>query len=340
MSEQNVAAIVVGLGVHGRGIATLISKAGMRIAGAVDPFHVGKRLSELTDQAAHDEVIIVSDLEDLAKLEEPADISIITAKVPVPKLVDIAIVGVQMGTDVLALPEDAFDMARFAPEEYARLDAAAKAAGQTFVATGSQDVLWAGLVIQMSSQLSDITEICLETQLGIDGYPEEFVTWCGIGNTDEQFNETSADAATTPSVFGAVLPVIATKLGLTVTEQSREMTPVYHDEVLYSESLGREIPVGQIVGRRDATTVRTAEGITLTAGLESTARMGNDVFTATFEGTPRTVLTHQLDPANLSVDATVINRIPDILSAPAGVIRTVDLPVPHYRHPARVPSKA
>lgn len=329
MTQQSINAIVVGLGVHGAAIATKLSDAGFALVGAADPKHAGARLADVTGSAAHADIEVRADISEVDATG--ADIAVLTAKVPVRILVDLALRAFDAGCDAITIVEDAFDLERFAPEEYARLDAAARASGKTFVATGSQDVLWAGLVVQMSSQLSELTELNIATHLGVDGYPEEFVTWCGIGNTHEQFRETAAEAGQTPSVFGAVLPVIAAKLGLTVTDEQRDLTPVLLDEPLPSQTLGRDIPAGEPVGRRDVVTIETAEGIRLTAELQTTGVMECDEFTAEFVGTPHTVLRHKLEPANVSVDAALINRIADVVTAPAGVVRTVDLPLAHYR---------
>lgn len=331
MTNSSINAVVIGLGVHGVGITTLLAQAGVNVIGASDPRSAGQQLANLTGREEHRGIEVKSAIDELP-LHERVDVAVLTPKVDVSILTNLAIELLKAGTNVVTIVEDAFDLERFAPKDYERLNAAALAANRSFVATGSQDVLWAGLVLQMSSQLQELSEINIKTHLGVDGYPEEFITWCGIGNSHEQFEQTAAEAAKTPSVFGAVLPVIASKLGLEVIEERRELLPVQLDKALPSKTLNRDIPAGKPIGRRDTVTIKTAQGITLSAELQTTAVMGHDEFTAVFEGTPRTVLTHQLDPANLSVDATLVNRIPDVITAPAGVIRTVDLPLPTYHH--------
>ncbi|MDJ1372257.1 hypothetical protein [Gulosibacter molinativorax] len=337
MTNTPISAVVVGLGVHGVGIATLLAEAGVNVVGASDPRIAGQDLADVTGREEQRGVAIQKEISELP-WSESIDIAVLTPKVSIGILTNLAIELLQHDTNVVTLVEDAFDLERFAPADYERLNAAALAAGRSFVATGSQDVLWAGLVTQLSSQQRDLKEINIQTHLGVDGYPEEFVTWCSIGNTPDQFEETAAEAATTPSVFGAVLPVIATRLGLTITDEKREITPVLLDYDLPSETLGRDIPAGQPAGRRDVVTVATDEGITLSAELQTTGVMGHDEFTAVLEGSPRATLRHEIEPAHLSVDAGLVNRIPDVVTAPAGVIRTVDLPLPTYRHVVSLPT--
>lgn len=327
---SSVTAAVIGLGVHGSAMARLLPEAGVRVVGAADPRYAEADLGEVTGAAELRGIAVAADPEDL-DWAAGVDIAILTAKVPVDVLAALAEKILRRGVDAVTIVEDAFDLERFAPEAHARIHAAALEGGASFVVTGSQDALWAGLVVQMSSQARDLRSIEIFTHLGVDGYPAEFLTWCGIGNTSEQFRETAATAAETPSVFGAVLPVIADALGLTVASEDRVLEPYTIDADLDSETFGRVIAAGDPVGRRDVVSIETDEGISLRAELVTSAVMGEDVFRARFDGTPAIELQHRLDPANLSVDAVLINRIPDVLAAPAGFIRTIDLPTPRYR---------
>lgn len=327
---RSITAIVIGLGVHGSAIARQLPGVGVRVLGAADPQHAG---ADLSDIIGAEELRGLTVVADPWEIEGNADIdlAIVTAKVPVEVLTEIAVPLLERGVNVVTLIEDAFDLERFAPDAHTQLHAAGLQGGATFVATGSQDALWAGIVIQLSSQVRDLTAIEVTTHLGVDGYPAEFLTWCGIGNTPEQFRETAAVAGQTPSVFGAILPVIADALGLTVVSEERALEPYTRDRDLESVTFGRTIAAGDPIGRRDLVTVGTAEGVSLRAELITSAVMGEDIFRANFTGTPSIELQHRIDHANLSVDAALINRIPDVLQAPAGVVRTIHLPTPHYR---------
>lgn len=326
----SITTVVVGLGVHGSAMARLLPGVGVRVLGAADPRHAGADLGDIAEAPELCGITVAADPEDL-DWHADIDLAILTAKVPVDTLASLAVPILQRGIDVVTIVEDAFDLERFAPEAHRIIHEAALAGGASFVVTGSQDALWAGLVIQMSSQARGLRGIEISTHLGVDGYPEEFLSWCGIGNTPEQFERSAAVAAETPSVFGAVLPVIADALGLTVISEDRTLEPYAIDTDLESQTLGRVIAAGDPIGRRDTVTASTAEGISLRAELITSAVMGEDAFRAHFDATPSIDLQHRLEPANLSVDAVLINRIPDVLAAPPGFIRTIDLPTPRYR---------
>ncbi|MFE7422064.1 hypothetical protein [Rhodococcus sp. NPDC057529] len=334
---QQLRVIVVGLGEHGKDIVRAVDDAGMVVAGAVDPAYAGQDLGAVTDVPGLAGRTVAGELADLPAPDGSADVILVAAKLPIAALVPLLKDSLARGADVLTIVEDAFDLHSFAPELYGDLDAAAKRAGKTVVATGVQDAAWTGLVLQATALQLQLGPIRLEQHLGVDGYPQEFVTWVGIGSTPQEFEAAATEAAKTPSVFGATLPVIARKLGLTVTGQSRRMSPYVIDTPVESITLGRTITAGEPIGRRDVVTVHTVEGIDLVAELVTSVLMDQDDFHAVLGGFPAVELTHRMTPGPPTVNASLINRIPDVLAAPAGVVSTVDLPTPFHRHGSGAP---
>lgn len=328
---SSVKAVVVGLGIHGQGIVRAAADAGIEIVGAVDPGHAGRGLGDLVGRPELPPLEVVATVADLAWDTAGADITLVAAKLDVPPLVDLVEEILGHGTDVITIVEDMFDLVTFDPERHARLDTAAVAAGRTVVATGVQDVAWTGLVVHATALLRDLTSIRIHQHLGVDGYPREFVEWVGIGLSRADFEAAADEARKSPSVLGAVLPVLARRLGLTTIEETREMAPYVIDEPLESVTLERVVPAGEPIGRRDVVTLRTAEGIDLVAELVTSAVMGRDDFRAVLDGEPRVEIDHRLIPGNLVVDATLVNRIPDVIAARPGVVATVDLPSPRFR---------
>jgi len=320
---------VVGLGTHGRSTCTVASAAGACVTGAADPAHAGRDLGELVGVPSLGGVTVGADLDAIAWAA--VDVAVIAVKLPVGEVAGVIERVLAHGADVITIVEDLFDLDSFAPELRERLDRTAKAAGHTVVATGSQDAGWGGIALHATALVRDLRGIHLRQHVGVDGYPEEFLRWCGIGVDRDEWQDAADVAAETPSVFGAILPVLTRKLGFTVTEQSREMQVITQDEPFSSVTYGRDIPAGQAIGRRDLVTLQTAEGIAMTAELSTSAVLGDDVYTLTLDAYPSLELRHRIEPGHASVDATVINRLPDVLAAPPGLVATVDLPTPYYR---------
>ncbi|GAA1654573.1 hypothetical protein [Georgenia ruanii] len=328
---EAVRAVIVGLGTHGRGIAGFAADAGVEIVAAVDPVHAGRDLRELVDRRDLSSLVVLPTIEDVAWEAVGADVTIVAAKLDVPDLVELVKTILEHDTDILTIVEDVFDLESFAPSLHAELDAAAVVAGRSVVATGVQDIAWSGLVAQATGMQRNLRSIRLKQHLGVDGYPREFVEWIGVGLSGEAFDAAAEEAGKTPSVFGAILPVLVRRLGLTPVEESREMSPYVIDEPVDSITLERTIRPGDPVGRRDVVTVRTAEGVDLVAELVTSALMGQDDFHAVLDGDPRVEIDHRLVPGSPAVDATTVNRIPDVIAAPPGLISTIDLPAPRFR---------
>lgn len=327
-----VRAVIVGLGVHGRGIARLGAEAGITFVAAVDPFQAGKDVGALVEAPALAGLSVAASVDELDWPGMGADIAIVAAKAPVPQIVELMKELLDHGVDVVTIVEDAYDLQLIDPALHEILDRAARQAGKTAVATGTQDIAWVGLVMSATGLVRELESIDLKQHLGVDGYPEEFVRWAGIGVTVEDWEAAAQVANQTPSVFGGVLPTMARALGLTPGQQRRQMEVFSVDYDLKSETFGRMIPAGEPAGRKDLVVLETEEGVRLSAELVTSAVMGQDDFTAAIQGQTRVELEHRLLPASPTVDATVINRVPDVLAAPAGLIATPELPPARYRH--------
>lgn len=325
-------AIVVGLGVHGRNVARIGAEAGIQIVAAIDPFLDGKDLSELTGSPLNEGIQVARSLEALDFQEIGADIAVVTVKAPVDQVVDLMIELLEQSLDVITLVEDVYDLRLVYPQLHERLDAAATAAGKSVLATGTQDIAWVGMTLFATGLVRDLRSIRMTQHLGVDGYPVEFLRWVGIGVSAQEWEEAARVAGQTPSVFGGVLPTIARSLGLTVSEQSREMSVFTLEHDIASTTWGRDILAGEPAGRRDIVTVTTNEGIDLSAELVTSVLMDQDDFTATIEGATNVEVQHHLDHSSLTVDATLINRIPVVLAARPGLLSTTELPPARYQH--------
>ncbi|HEY5855630.1 MAG TPA: hypothetical protein VIW24_16675 [Aldersonia sp.] len=309
---QQLRVVVVGLGEHGKDIVRAVTDAGMVVAGAVDPAYAGHDLGAVIEVPGLAGRTVVGALSDLPA-GDGVDVALVAAKLPVAALVPLLKDCLARGADVLTIVEDAFDLQSFAPELYDDLDAAAKRAGKTVVATGVQDAAWTGLVLQATALQLQLGPIRLEQHLGVDGYPQEFLQWLGIGCTAAEFEAAAQQAATTPSVFGAILPVIARKLGLTLAGQSREMSPYVIDTAVESITLERTIAAGEPIGRRDVVTVHTVEGTDLVAELVTSVLMDRDDFHAVLGGFPAVELSHRMTPGPPAVNASLITGSPTLL---------------------------
>lgn len=324
---------------HGRSIVRTGTAAGVDFVGAIDPFQSGADLGQLTDLAelAGVRAAASPDALDWEALE--ADIAIVAITAAPAEVVDVLESLLRRGVDVITIVEDMYDLRLIDPALHERLDATAKSAGRTVVATGSQDISWGGIAVAASGLVRGLRSIELAQHVGVDGYPEEFVRWVGIGATEQEWRDAADVAGQTPSVFGGILPTIARALGLEITGQQRQMEIFTLEHDVHSQTFGRVIPAGQPAGRKDTVTLQTAQQVTLTAQLVTSVVMGQDTYHAEISGENSLRLDLEMLPAPPSVDATLVNRIPDVLAAAPGIVATTDLPLARYRQSITVPQR-
>jgi 4-hydroxy-tetrahydrodipicolinate reductase len=125
---------------------------------------------------------------------------------------------------------------------------------------------------------------------------------------------------------------LCSRLGLTPTSQTQKCVPQTHSGDLHSETLGMNIPAGNATGMSAVVTTETAEGIVLeTESIGKVYAPGEvDTNEWTIEGEPNTTITIK-QPATVELTcATIVNRIPQLLAAPAGYVSTDKLPVDKF----------
>lgn len=155
-----------------------------------------------------------------------------------------------------------------------------------------------------------------------------------MGKSAAEFGLWLREAERPPSFGGNVLDALARAAGLTIEETRRTTRPVFAEVAMRCESLDLEIPPGVVIGFADTDTAITAEGPVLS--LELSGRLfregESDVNEWRVRGEPEL---HLLNPAvdtRLTTCSQLLNRIPDLLAAPPGLVTIAELPAPRLRH--------
>ncbi|MEB3071479.1 hypothetical protein [[Mycobacterium] vasticus] len=208
------------------------------------------------------------------------------------------------------------------PVSAGKVDELARAHKVTFTGTGIWDMsrIWSGILL--AGQCVSFESLHHQTVTQINYPSPRIAEYAGLDLTPQEFEEKfRAQRHSLAGMYKTIPEHVLAALGYTVTEVTEVLEPVVFDDPIYSQVLQRDTEAGRTVGLRFRIAVRTAEAVSATADIElrylrpgETEHMIWDV-----TGTPGSrMVIERRDSVAASV-AAVVNRIPDVISAPAGI---------------------
>lgn len=276
------------------------------------------------------------------------DICIIATRSTVAELKDAFEACASAGVNAITTCEEAIYPWNSSPALTRELDALAKKSNCTFTGSGYPDMYWGTLVVTLAGSIHNIKTIRGSSSYNVEDYGIALAKGHGAGLTIKEFeeqignyNSLSSDEIKALVERGEYIPSymwnqngwLASRMGLTITSQTQKCMPLTYDKDLKSETLGMTVKAGDATGMSAIVTTETKEGITLI-----TENIGKvyapeefDTNTWTLEGEPdTTVIVNR--PATVELTcATIVNRIPQVLDAPAGYVSTDKMPPQEYR---------
>jgi 4-hydroxy-tetrahydrodipicolinate reductase len=330
MPEVRVA--LYGVGVMGGNIAKLlIKKKGIKIVGAVDVAagKVGKDLGEAIG-AGKSLGITIRDDPDRLFSEVEADVAIHATssflRDAYPQIVTLA----KHGVNVVSTCEELSYPYVSEPDLAKKLDKLAKEHDVTILGTGiNPGFLMDTLAITLTGVCQQVESIRIARVMNAANRRVPFQKKIGAGLTVGEFKERMAQKIITGHVgLQQSIAMIADALGWTLQKiEVGAAEPVVAKKHAESEAI--KVEAGQVSGLK-----QTAQGImggkpVITLVFEAYIGAEEEYDSITVEGTPRihekiTPCTH----GDLATTAIIVNSIPKVINAAAGLKTMKDLPVP------------
>ena len=321
---------VVGLGALGG--ATILRHAvdhGFTLVGAVDVGDmVGKPISEIVPGTASD-ITVSSNIGDVLAEGVP-DIVVITAKIGVERVTEMAVPLLEQGINVLTLELPLFEGTGPLAE---RLDAAGKRGGASFIATGIQD-WWVHVPAAAAAFNRDITQVVINDVSDLSPFSEAVGVYeAGIGLDDAGFEQWRSKMLDQVPLQLGPMRELARLLGLTPGEVTNDIVARRADADIPWPGADRVLPAGSIMGALFSSAFVTEEGVAFEGRLDFRLLDESEQMlqTITISGVAETVMKFPQIDAALYFNIALVRRMDDVVDAEPGFVRVRQLPAARYR---------
>jgi hypothetical protein len=331
---DRVDAVVYGVGAMNSIATRMLVDKGVNIVGAVSrsPTKVGHDLGDATGLGRQLGVIISDDAADVFRRTKP-HIAVVAVNSYMADAVAQLRLCAEWGVNAVTLSEEALFPWHTSPDIAEELDRIAKKSGVTLTGTGYQDTFWVNMIALLMGTAHRIDSVTGRASWNVDDYGPELATAQQVGTTTGQFEEWLRDSDRPPTFGRNVLDALVADTGLTAKSIETTTRPDIAGEALFSRALQKHVRAGDVIGFTDVDEIQTEEGPIFT--FEMSGRVydstDGDINEWQIAGEPNLALSNGTVPTQTATCTQLVNRIPDVIAAPAGLVTVEKLPPLRYR---------
>ncbi|MFZ0637275.1 MAG: hypothetical protein WA755_12080 [Candidatus Acidiferrales bacterium] len=327
--KKKIRVVQYGVGPIGASIARLMrQKRALEIVGAIDkdPSKIGKDLGELAGASDAPWGVAVSD-DASAVLDGRVDVVVHSTSSYLESVMDQLISCLDAGCCVVSTCEELAYPFRKHPELAAKLDAAAKEEGVTLVGTGvNPGFVMDKLLLTLAAAAQRVDSAKATRIVDASHRRLPLQKKIGAGMTPDEFRTQVAAGVIKHHGLPESVAMVADGLGFAIDEISETIEPVIATERVRTEFL--DVAAGQVAGVHQIARGTAAGKQRVFMELKMYVGAKDPADSIELEGEPRLALvipggTH----GDLATAAVVVNTIPVILAAPAGLRSSRDLPL-------------
>ena len=327
--KKKIRAIQYGVGPIGAAIARLLrTKKSIEIVGAIDsdPAKAGRDLGELVGSAGAPWGVAVTN-DAAAMLGKSADVVIHSTSTHLPEVMEQLLACLAAESCVVSTCEELAYPYRKYPELAARLDAEAKTWGVALIGTGiNPGFVMDKLLITLSAASQEIESARAVRIVDASKRRLPLQKKVGAGMSIEEFRAQVAAGAIKHHGLPESVAMVSDALGLSVDEITESIEPVVARERVQTPFL--EVAAGQVAGVHQVARGFAGGHEKIYMELQMFVGASEPADTVEIIGNPNLSLTIPGGThGDIATASVVVNCIPAILAAPAGLRTSRDLPM-------------